>query len=148
MKWNSFPQMVELQTTKLIHQIVVTGQPASLSTKLPGPAAGMTRGANRANLRILNRRKMLSKQTFSYKGVQSYNQLDLSIKISGKSKQFSRYAKQFIKNSRSKYLHQYQLKLTKPSITVPSTCTDVILLPLPDGSLSRERVKLRDYLGK
>ena len=44
MKWRSFLQMLEVQTSSLIHQVLVTGQPKSISSKLTESAAGRTRG--------------------------------------------------------------------------------------------------------
>ena len=52
MHWQSYPQMVETQTSKLLHQVLITNQPQILLSKLPGPAAGGTHGAARACLRI------------------------------------------------------------------------------------------------
>ena len=148
MKWMSYPQMLERQTSRLLHQVLITGQPESLAAKLAPPVAANTRRAQAADIRLPPRRRVLSKQTLFYKGVQAYNQLDLSQKIVGTAAKFSTSMNKFISQSRSPYMQDYHCKLTSPPIIIPPSTTNINLMLQLNGSLARETVPLRKFLGK
>ena len=80
MQWQSYPLMVEYNMSKLIHQVLAMGQPASLYSKLAQPAAGATRHSASASLMLPRQRKIKTRRSFAYRGMEACNQLSLKYK--------------------------------------------------------------------
>ena len=148
MKWTSFPQLLESSTSKLLHQLVSTGQPASLAAFLSPPVSGNTRSAHLAHLRVPQRRRMLSRRTISFKGVQAYNQTSLSHRKAGTARRFKKGMKEFLTVSRTRRVPAYHLHLVNPPPIIPQALDDLRMDLLPDGSLQRTQITLRKYLSK
>ena len=148
MGWLSFPKMVEYFTSRILHQTLTTGTPESLSSKIPEPKAGNTRQAKNADIMIRRRRLLRSKRTIFHDGLLSYNQLSKNHKKIAQNKKFARKMKDFLKNSRTSYVKNYSLSLIKPPPAISPSITDTELISMPNGSLRRVQIPLRQYLCK
>ena len=140
--------MVETTSSKLIQQVLLTGVPEGIHSRLDNPVPGATRSALTGAIHLTHRATTKRRRSLTYQGIAAYNELSLKLKTTARKSQFKKDIKKYIKTCKTMYIPNYSTTTLAQYIdTLPRT-TDLTYYMNDVGSLIRNKISNATYSEK